>query len=392
MSGRHAELRCSRREVLSLAASAAVAASLPACGGEDPPGAVPRSGPPLESLQIRGYDGITELPWFERGPDGRVVVRVPGLPAGVDFHAHLAMRFFLAPAVDLQAPAERVRYVMPCDEREPPCLVDLDRYLNHLADGAMLGDVRSEMSRSLVLGGPAAKTHTIPNLLAEMDRCRVGTAVLLAIAPGMPFRDDITTPWLEAVAEAGAEDRLVVFGSVHPRKRGAGDQLRELQRAGIRGIKLHPTMQRFHPDDPEAMALYEVCEELDLPVFFHAGRAGIEPGFTQPYATLDHYVAPAVEFPNVRFVFGHAGARDFADALAVARVHENVWMDVQGQGVTDLRRMLDELGSERLVFGSDWPWYPIAVNLAKLLIATDGDVVARDRVFASNAQQLLRRA
>lgn len=381
----------SRRELLAAAGGAAAALCLPGCREEEVPGAIPRPGPPLESLQIRGYSRLLELPWFEAGPQGEVIVRAEALPPGVDFHAHLAMRFFLAPSVDLQAGPGPVRYVMACDDREPPCLVDLDRYLNHLADGSMLSEVRSEMSRSLVLGGPAARTHTIPNLLAEMDRCGVGTAVLLAIAPGLPFRDDITSTWLDAVAAAGAEERLVVFGSVHPRRDGAADQLRALHRAGIQGIKLHPTMQRFHPDDPEAMALYEVCEELGLPVFFHAGRAGIEPGFTQDYATLDHYVAPAVEFPNVRFVFGHAGARDFDDALVVARDHANVWMDIQGQGVTDLRRMLTELGPERLVFGSDWPWYPIAVNLAKLFIATDGDRRARDLVFAENARQLLAR-
>lgn len=371
------------------AGSAAAMSLIPGCRGEDAPGAVPRAGPPLESLQLRGYSGLLELPWFETGPDGAVVVRVDDLPPGVDFHAHLAMRFFLAPSVDLQA-SGAVQYVMDCDGREPPCLVDLDRYLNHLADGAMLREVRSEMSRSLVLGGPAARTHTIPNLLAEMDRCGVGTAVLLAIAPGLPFRDDIARTWLDAVAAAGAEERLVVFGSVHPRSRDAGDQLRALHRAGIRGIKLHPTMQRFHPDDPEAMELYEVCEELQLPVFFHAGRAGIEPGFTQSYATLDHYVAPAAEFPEVQFVFGHAGARDFADALPVAKAHTNVWMDIQGQGVSHLRQMLTELGPDRLVFGTDWPWYPVAVSLAKLLIATDGDAAARDLVFAENAKRLLR--
>jgi predicted TIM-barrel fold metal-dependent hydrolase len=381
--------RWSRRDVLGAAGAAAASALLPGCRGEDAPGATPRPGPPLESLQLRGYAGLTELPWFERGPDGAVRVRVDDLPPGVDFHAHLAMRFLFAPPVDLLRGPEPVRYVMACDDREPPCVVDLDRYLNHLADAKMLGEVRREMSSSFLLGGAAARTHTIPNLLAEMDRCGVETAVLLAIAPGFPFRDELSQLWLDAVAASGESRRLVVYGSVHPRSGAAGEQLRALHRAGIRGVKLHPTMQRFHPDDPEAMALYEVCRELAIPVFFHAGRAGIEPGFMQDYATLDHYVAPAEEFPDVDFVFGHAGARDVADALPVARDHPNVWMDVQGQGVTDLRRLLSELGPERLVFGTDWPWYPIAVSLAKLLIATDGDSHARDLVFSGNARRLL---
>ena len=66
----------------------------------------------------------------------------------------------------------------------------------------------------------------------------------------------------------------MVFGAVHPADDDAPAKLRALADRGARGMKLHPTMQRVAPDDPEAMALYEVCRERGLIVFFHAGRAG----------------------------------------------------------------------------------------------------------------------
>jgi uncharacterized protein len=207
---------------------------------------------------------------------------------------------------------------------------------------------------------------------------------------GLPLRDDLSSRWLNAVKEAGAEDRLILFGSVQPKDADAPEELRMLKKEfDIIGVKLHPTMQQFAPDDPRAMALYEICEELDLMVFFHAGRAGIEPAFTQDYALLQNYVGAVSTFPNVPFVFGHVGARDYREAIAVAKAHANVWMELHGQGVSSIREMLAELGPEQLLFGTDWPWYPIAASLAKLLIVTEGDKTVRDMIFRENALRLL---
>jgi predicted TIM-barrel fold metal-dependent hydrolase len=74
----------------------------------------------------------------------------------------------------------------------------------------------------------------------------------------------------------------VPFASVHPRDAGWRSQLRGFAARGARGVKLHPEMQRFAPDDPEAMEIYGECEQLGLPVLFHAGRSGIEPRRSAP--------------------------------------------------------------------------------------------------------------
>ena len=73
----------------------------------------------------------------------------------------------------------------------------------------------------------------------------------------------------------------------------------------------------------------------------------------------------------------------------MARGRPNVWMDAHGQGVRDIRRLLEEVGPERVLFGTDWPLFPQAASLAKLLIATRDDASVRDRVFRENARELL---
>jgi uncharacterized protein len=197
---------------------------------------------------------------------------------------------------------------------------------------------------------------------------------------------------MDAIERSPARDRFVPFASVHPRDAGWREQLRVFAARGAGGVKLHPEMQRFAPDDREAMAIYGECERLGLPVIFHAGRSGIEPEAVRPYALIRHYV-PAIEaHPHVQFVLGHAGARDVADAITAAQRFPNVWLEVAGQGATQLAAIVDTVGPERVLFGSDWPFYPLAATLAKVLLVTEGRPAARSAILRDNAERVFAAA
>jgi len=45
----------------------------------------------------------------------------------------------------------------------------------------------------------------------------------------------------------------------------------------LRGLKLHPPLQGFSPNDRIAYPLYEVFAEAKLPVLFHTGTAASGP-------------------------------------------------------------------------------------------------------------------
>ncbi len=148
-------------------------------------------------------------------------------------------------------------------------------------------------------------------------------------------------------------------------------------------------MQRFHPDDPGLRDIYEACDRLGLVVFFHAGRTGIEPESTHRYALPRHIEGALSSFPGVDFVLGHAGARDGADMLPIALRHRNAWLDIHGQGVTELAGMLEATGGERMLYGTDWAFYHLAATLAKVLIVTEGRPEQRDAILRGNAERLL---
>lgn len=343
---------------------------------------------PFGPLRFDGYRGLAKMPYFELREDG-LLKTVLDIPEVIDMHAHLGWSYFLAPEVDLQKRTSQTHYLLDCDMQTPPCQLDLDVYVNANFDEDSHRRLTWETVSSLLFGSAAAATHTIPNLLAEMDAARITQTAVLPIATNLPFSADQTVLTLQAIAKAGAASRLIPFASVHPSDSRALQQLRDYARAGVRGVKLHPEMQRFFPDDPAAMKVYEECGRLGLPVIFHAGRSGIEPGFMRRYALIRKYVAPVREFPQVRFLFGHAGARDVAEAIPLAQRYDNVWLELSSQGVTQIHELLQQVGTAKLLFGTDWPFYPLTVALAKVLLVTEKDPQARAAILAGNARTVL---
>jgi hypothetical protein len=51
--------------------------------------------------------------------------------------------------------------------------------------------------------------------------------------------------------------------------------------------------------------------------------------------------------------------------------------------------MLKSTGGERMLFGTDWPFYHLAASLAKLLIITKGQPQQRFALLRGNAERLL---
>jgi predicted TIM-barrel fold metal-dependent hydrolase len=338
----------------------------------------------------RGYRGLAELPWFELDETGRLICVDERVPGTIDVHCHLGISVLFEPALDLQASTPRVRHLLDCDAGNPGCRLDLDVYANSNFTDAMLAELRWNTLAQGLWGSPFAATQTIPNLLEEMDAMRVQRAFILPIKMGMPFGDGLTEHWRASIRAAEASQRLVAGLSVHPRGERRIEEMRSHAAAGARLVKLHPTVQSFYPDDPGMMPLYEEAQHLGLVVFFHGGRAGIEPESRLRYAMPRHYESVLANFPDLPVVLGHAGARDGEAMLELALRHENAWLGVHGQGVTRLDAIIRQTRGERLLFGSDWPFYHIGMSLAKVLLCTeaDGREDVRRRILRDNALTL----
>ena len=395
--------RLNRRELLRLLTTSALAAPLSSCFGSLSPEEARAALTPTGSegygdgalpTHFKSYRDLERLPYFEFNDSGRLRCVVDDAHGAIDFHTHFGISYFMAPPLDLQRRTQETTYLFNCDGVEMPCLLNFNIHQNRLASDEILKAMRRELIRSgLPGGGRWATGHTIPNLLAEMDAMGLERVVVLPIALKLPWDANPTVEWINEARASSAPERLIMFGSVHPADDDVAGKLRAYKEMGVAGVKFHPPMMRTYPDSDEAMAIFQECDRLGLPVLFHAGRAGIEPKASRKYAVMKHYWAPVKEFPNTRFVLGHAGCRlDTDEAREIARRHKNVWMEISGQGLVELEKLKRDVDGDRILYGTDWPYYPLAPGLAKVLMITERDRVLRRMILRENAVRFLESA
>jgi hypothetical protein len=343
------------------------------------------------AFQQRTYPGLrslTELPYFEWTDGGLLRLTVDDLEDGIDGHAHFATNALAGPKPDLLLRHPATKYYL--DVNSPI------KMNNYMGQNNTEQDV-TNMTESLLMqltpaGSVFTATHTIPNLIAEMDLLHIKKAAILPIVYGLPYGDDMTEWYMDSIEKSKYADRFIVFGGVKPTLPSAIEKIRQLKLKGVKGIKVHPNMALFTPNDKLAWAFYEECAQLELPVLAHCGLVGKESadptktmGYTGLHADIKNFVEPIMAFPGLRFVLCHSGGLQNDLAIDLARKNKNVWLDIQGQGVENIRNMIRQVGPERLMFGSDWPFFAIASLLARLLLATEKDRTVRKMIFSENA-------
>jgi hypothetical protein len=190
----------------------------------------------------------------------------------------------------------------------------------------------------------------------------------------------VPNDYIASYVHADPEHR-VGYLSVDPMEEGA---LAEVERSvvelGLRGLKLAPTYQGFHPLDDHALRVYERAEQLGLPVTLHMGTTP-HPSAPLEFARPIHIDEIARLFPRLRLVIAHVAHPWEAEALVVARKHSNVYADVSAlvyrpfQLYHTLRLALEYAVDGKLLLGSDFPWLTTAETIAGLRRLAEGDAV-----------------
>jgi hypothetical protein len=163
---------------------------------------------PFGEQRYQGYRGLASLPWFELDDGGRLICVDESLPGIVDVHAHLGMSILFKPRLDLLDDTPRMEHLLDCDGMDPPCELDLDIYINGNFSPAALKQNERVLTTQGLWGNDTVRSHTIPNLLTEMDTMGVQQTFVLPIKLGLPFGDDLSEQWQAAIREAGAGDRI----------------------------------------------------------------------------------------------------------------------------------------------------------------------------------------
>ena len=198
---------------------------------------------------------------------------------------------------------------------------------------------------------------------------------------------------------------LIAFLSVDPmmgQDAMMAELLDKIDHRGARGLKIHPGEGRFFPDDPSLRPVYETLEKRGLPVISHGGLdiANPDPAYTRPAA----FAGVAEQYPKLNLVIAHLGNNFSDESVQMADKYANIFFDTsavipgdnQGDpldGVSSFSneeavQLIRTIGVDRVMFGSDYPWFHPLWDLKRFLKLdfTDAEKAA---LLGGNAKRIL---
>jgi predicted TIM-barrel fold metal-dependent hydrolase len=160
-----------------------------------------------------------------------------------------------------------------------------------------------------------------------------------------------------------APDRLLAFGSVHPRAvADAGAEVDRVAKLGIRALKLHPSHQLITPNSyrdgygPLA-AMYDRAQANGLPLMIHTGTS-VFPGARNMHAQPILCDDVCIDFPDLIVILAHGGRPLWMkEAFFLVRRHTNMYMDISGippQKLMEYFPRIEDI-ADKVLWGTDWP-------------------------------------
>jgi hypothetical protein len=203
------------------------------------------------------------------------------------------------------------------------------------------------------------------NALAGYYRSRNMACVVFTVDERLTGRPMVPNDEIIQFAHDNA-DVAIPFASIDPTR--GPEAVREAKRlvaAGARGLKLHPPLQQFSPNDPLAYPLYEVFAEAKLPVLFHTGHSGIGTGMPGGGGIRLKYGNPmpiddvAVDFPDLPIILAHPSFPWQDEAISICLHKPQVYIDLSGWSPkyfsATLIQYANSLLKHKVLFGSDYP-------------------------------------
>jgi predicted TIM-barrel fold metal-dependent hydrolase len=194
---------------------------------------------------------------------------------------------------------------------------------------------------------------------------------------------DYTEPNKEVAEIVNKNKRFIGFGRVVSGSPDAPAQVEyAIKELGLRGIKLH-SMDGFPTRE-----VMDKIREMKVPVVAHSGM-GLAP------ITFEGVIK---SYPDIPIILAHLGfdqnwSNMFSSPLQafyLARKYKNVYLDTAAANWVQyiLEQAIEEVGPDKIIFGTDAPWFYPAIMKACIndLEISDTD---RAKILGGNIARLL---
>ncbi len=164
------------------------------------------------------------------------------------------------------------------------------------------------------------------------------------------------------------------------------------------GFHFHPIMGHFSADDRLLYPLWEVINELGVPVMIDVGTTGMGAGLPGGRGAKIRHAHPssidtlAADFPNLRIIAAHPGWPWVDEMTAIALHKGNVYWELSGWAPKyfpdALKRDARSRLQDKVMFGSDYPSMPYERLFREWKELGYSDSVM-EKIFHQNAERLL---
>ena len=295
----------------------------------------------------------------------------------IDSHAHLGDIFHENKNITFKTNIQKGDYNDPFIDCErsgytQPLIVEDLTDLNHLINA----------------GQYRCWEWTLENCSRDMDEADVDYAVMLPIWPNTTFE--------EYLAASKLDPRIIPFTSADLSLE-IPEMIEKLKKDienGAKGIKLHPTLQNMSLDDPRTEAAVKVFGETNLPIVTHVGE---NPYYTEekshfltnPMNSQAHLVFEfCKKFSDYKIICAHCGSMPEMFFEGVKGL-DNVYTDTTMCSAASMRKAVELLGADKLLFGSDVPFGSFKYSVAELKKAFADDPETLDKVAFRNMADLI---
>lgn len=162
-------------------------------------------------------------------------------------------------------------------------------------------------------------------------------------------------------------EQLYTFGSIHPFDKNIDDKINHYMKLHMKGWKINPYVCGFSIDCQKSLALIEKLSKTGLPILCCNG-VGLPQEVLSTHILskrtkkdvknqgLDKYKIVLDMFPNPTFILAHSGCFEFDKMLDLLKIYQNVYTYISIQPTEHIKILIEEIGAERLLFGTDYPF------------------------------------
>lgn len=242
--------------------------------------------------------------------------------------------------------------------------------------------------------------------VADLTRDAGGAGVEVSLLLPTATRDNVEKVNRAFQELTQVDKSILTAGTLHPLYPDNAKELERFRSLDIRAIKFCSFSQGFDLGASGTRDLFDLIQHHNqrdsfrffvvLDTFFKADRYF---GTPKAYLTTPERLGRlAKDFPDIDFVGAHMGglAAPFDEVLAHLPAGDNLYLGTSNAAHTlteeEFVILLKRHGPERVLFGTDWPWFDQREEMERidrLLDAAEFNAGEKARVFGGNAVRLL---